>query len=66
MNYKTPYSISTLQDELADQIDTVDFYLKYIERNPDIRIDYKLELEKTIEISNCYIKDLKMAIETLS
>ena len=63
---KNPYSISTLQFELDDQIKTVKFLKKTIETNPDMRIDYKIEIEKSIEISKDYIKDIKMAIETLS
>lgn len=63
---KNPYSISTLQFELDDQIKTVKFLKKTIETNPDMRIDYKIEIEKSIEISKGYIKDIKMAIETLS
>lgn len=66
MKTETPYSISTLKTELDDQIKTVTFLTRSIERNPYMRIDYKIELEQSIQISNGYINDLKMAIETLS
>ena len=63
---ETPYSIGTLKEELYNQMNNVNFWLEHIRTNPNMLINYKIEIEKSIEISKGYIKDIKMAIETLS